>query len=184
MAFDGATKEAHHCPRPANAPRVFVEAMQDYSKPVKCDGCGQMVYEIPTRSGVEQFEATDGKWHDCPRPNRGVLKGIWNSPVINLCEGCRRLNLPEPHKVTLIVCVRRILGVDPLYLVALKGVRGDKACAFFLGKGEFTIGDLSALCGKGEERKLLTVSSDLFDWDGQGQPEHLSLPHRWLETAN
>lgn len=183
VAFDAATGEAHHCARPANAPRVFVEAMQDYSKLVKCDGCGQMVYEVPTRSGVEQFEATEGKWHECPQPS-GVLTGIWNLPVISLCNACNGLNLPQPHRVMVIVCVRRILGADPLFLVALKGVRGDKVCAFFIGKGELTIGDLSALCGTGEERKLLTISQDLFAWDGEGQPEHLSLPHNWVEIAN
>jgi hypothetical protein len=80
--------------------------------------------------------------------------------------------------------VRRILGHDPLHLVALKGVRGGKVCAFFLGKGELTIGDLSELCGNGEGQRLLTISNDLLEWDGQGQPEHLFLPNCWLESPN
>jgi hypothetical protein len=183
VAFDEATGNAHHCPRPPDAPRVFVEAMQDYSEAVKCDGCGRLVCEAPTRYGVEQFEAANGKWHDCPTPN-GVLKGIWKSPTVNLIEEFKKLNIPEPHSLNVIVCVKPILGADPLYLVALKGVHGKKECAFFFGKGTLTIGDLSVLCGVGEEQNLFTTSKDLFARNGQGQPEHLSLPHDWLQQSN
>ena len=183
MAFDAVNGDPHNCPRPASAPRVFVEAMQDYSKPVKCDGCGNMVYEVPTCGGVEQFDTVDGKWHECLRPH-GVLKGIWNLPIINLAAGCSRFSLPKPHRLTVIVCVKRIVGDDPLYLVALKDVSGQKVCAVFTGQGQLKIGELSALCGDGHQRTLLTNSNDVFYWDGQGQPGDLTLPHNWLETGN
>jgi hypothetical protein len=183
VAFDGATGNAHHCPRPPKAPRVFVEAMQDYSEAVKCDGCGRLVCEVPTRYGVEQFEAANGKWHDCPTPN-GVLKGIWKSPSVRLLEEFKKLNLSEPHSLNVIVCVRRISGTDPLYLVALKSVHGNHVCAFFTGKGKLVIGDLSVLGGIHEEQKLFTTSKDLFAWGGHGQPEHLFLPYNWLQQPN
>src|SRR6185437_13931610 len=183
VSFDKATGKAHQCPRPPNAPPVFVEAMQDYSDVVRCDGCGRLVWEVPTRHGVEQFEATNGKWHDCPTPN-GVLKEIWKSPTVSLLAEFKKLNISEPHSLNVIVCVKRIIGADLLYLVALKSVQGNRVCAFFVGEGGPTIGDLSILCGVGDDQKLLTTSKNLFAWDGQGLPEHLFLPHDWVKQSN
>src|SRR5580692_6699471 len=79
VAFDAANGEYHNCPR-REAPKIFIEAMTDFHKPVRCAGCGEEIYEVPTCGRVTlQFDRVQRPWrtHDCSRPD-GILPGIWN----------------------------------------------------------------------------------------------------------
>lgn len=186
VAIDAVNGEHHSCPRPAAAPKIFVESMTDFHKPVRCAGCGNEIYEVPTCGGViMEFDTVRWPWHthDCSSPN-GVLSGIWNSPPEELGKKCSELELPEPYLLVIIFCVKRIAGAEPLYLVALKSVCGKRFCTFFAGQGELRLGELSVLCGDGLQQRLLTNSVQIFDSDGQGQPGWLGLSHRWLDDAD
>jgi len=92
--------------------------------------------------------------------------------------------LPEPYLLVVIVCEKRLAGPEPKYLVALKSVCGRRFCAYFVGQGEFRLGELSVLCGDGLQQRLLTNSDQVFYWDGSEQPELTrELSHHWLEDA-
>lgn len=155
--------------------------MQDFSKPVRCEGCGQPVYEVPTSWGVEQFEPAGGQWHACPRPN-GILNAVWKVAFVSLHDASRRLGLPEPQRFAVFICFKYLPGASPLHLVAMKTVLSQKVCAFFRGTGTLELGGITVLCGTGQDQTLLTNSKDVLRWDGEGRPEHLALSHRWLET--
>lgn len=179
LALDAVTNEYHRCPR-ALAPPIFIEAMMDFG-PVECVGCGKMISDAPTCYGIMQFEADNWTWHNCQ--SLAVLKDIWYLPVFDLDELCRRYVLPEPRRRVITVCVKRMAGDEPKYIVALKSVLGRKCCIIFVGHGKFRLGELSVLCGDGLQQKLLTDSNQIFDSHGQGQPASLGLSHRWLEDA-
>jgi hypothetical protein len=179
VALDAANGKHHKCPK------IFVEAMTDFHKPVRC-ACGNQIYEVPIFGGlIMQFDTVRWPWrtHDCSSPN-GVLPGIWNSPPEELGKKCSELKLPEPYLLVVIVCEKRLAGPEPKYLVALKSVCGERFCTFFVGQGEFRLGELSVLCGDGLQQRLLTNSVQIFDSDGQGQPGCLELSHRWLDDVD
>ena len=164
---------------------IFVEAMTDFHKLVKC-ACGDRIYEVPIFGGlIMPFNRVRWPWqtHDCSTPN-GVLPGIWNSPAEELGKKCIELKLPEPYLLVVTVCEKRLAGPEPTHLVALKSVCGEKFCIFFVGPGKFRLGELSVLCGAGLGQQLLTISNQIFDSDGQGQPGCLGLPHDWHEDPD
>jgi hypothetical protein len=178
-ARDVINGKHHKCPK------IFVEAMTDFHKPVRC-ACGDQIYEVPIFGGlIMPFDRVQWPWrtHDCSSPN-GVLPGIWNSPPEELGKKCSELKLPEPYLLVVIVCEKRLAGPEPKYLVALKSVCGGRFCTFFVGQGKFRLGELSVLCGDGLQQSLLTNSDQIFDSDGPGRPEWTQeLSHRWLEDA-
>jgi hypothetical protein len=77
-------------------------------------------------------------------------------------------------------------GDEPMYLVALKSVSEERFCSFFVGNGKLVPGDLSILCGSGNEQRLLINSNNsnhILAWDWTGNADNLHLPRRWVEDA-
>lgn len=183
--------EVHTCPRPANCPPVFLPAMEDFRKRIKCSfsTCSGLVYQVPTKHQMGQFHCKlqfDCVALDlCVHPH-GLLSGIWDYRVQSLARCLRSDSLPKPFRLVVTVCVKRIpsSGV-PMYLMALKSVSGRRFCSFFVGDGEVVCGDLAVLCGTGAEQRLLTSSpsnlTHVMASDGPGNPGNLSLPWHWLE---
>jgi hypothetical protein len=180
-----AMNDRHH-----NCPEIFIEAMMDFHKPVRCS-CGDLIYEVPIFGGlIMQFDTVRWPWrtHECGRPN-GVVPGIWNAPADELSKKCSELKLPESYLLVIIVCAKRMAGDEPKYTVALKSVFGRKYCTVFVWRGEvgkdmFRLGELSVLCGDDPQQKLLTNLNQIFDSDGPGEPGSLGLLYRWLEDAD
>lgn len=181
VAFDAVTGQHHRCPR-ISAPRIFIEAMEDFSRSVNCAGCDNPVWEASTRDGIMQFEPDGWKWHNCPRPD-GLLNDIWYLPVESLKNACHKSKLPEPHQFVVVVCEKPLAGNHQQHLVALKSIFGNRYCTFFIGTGQLQLGALAVLGGTGEGRRLITASSNQFSiWtaDGDGEPGYLQMPSNWL----
>jgi hypothetical protein len=177
----------HSCPKRRKNPPVFLPAMQDYKKRVNCPFCNTKVYQVPTRNQMEQFDfalqfervSRGLKVHP-----HGLLPGIWDYRVQRLADECKKALTPKPFRLATIVCTKPIIGTyppfgpDQLHLIALKCVSGRRCCAYFVGPGEPGCGDLSVLCGRNAELKLLINSDDsnyFLTWGGQGDTGNLGL---------
>jgi len=168
IAFDVKTRKHHRCPR-QHSPKIFVEAMDKFSEPLKCNYCSDKFYEVPTHDGIVEVVQFDDGWksHDCPSNNRVKQLELLPDSLKILNDRCSEFKLPKPYRLVIIVCIKPIRPPDPTapnYLVALKSVSGEKFCSDFTGQGVLRLGHLSALCGNGNEQRLLTNSNHIFAW--------------------
>ena len=185
--------EVHTCPRPADCPPVFLPAMEDFRKRIKCSfaSCPALVYQVPTRNQMEQFDYKlqfDHVSLGLSVHPHGLLQGIWDYRVQSLAKSLRSVRFPKPTRLVVTVCVKQIPSDGiPMYLMALKSVSGRRFCSFFLGDGEIECGDLAVLCGTGSGQRLLISSPNnvthVMSSDGPGNPGNLSLSWRWLEDG-
>ena len=201
VAFQICTGEGHSCPRPAELPQVFLPGMHHCGEPTQCTCCRKQIYSVPTRprrrlEDVMWFDELAWPWraHFCPQ--HAGLPGIADVSPRNLSEQCCELELPKPYRLVTIICVKdtpspdalsaknqpacspvckTLSRVDPLYIVALKSVLGDKSCSFFRGNNEPRWGDLGALCGSGDDQRLLTNSGQVLKYDGWANAGQLQL---------
>ena len=179
----------HSCPRQPKLPPIFLPALQDCRKRITCPFCKTKVYQVPSRNQMQQFDyalqfervSLGLKVHP-----HGLLPGIWDYRVQSLADEYSNALLSKPFRFVTIVCTKRIIGTyppfgpDQLHLIALKCVSGRRYCGYFVGEGKPECGDLSVLCGRDVELKLLINSDDsnhILAWIGPGEIGNLGLTH-------
>jgi len=185
--------EVHSCPRPTGCPAVFLPAMEDFRKKVKCayPSCPSMVYRVPARNQMEQFDFKlqfDRVALGLIVHPHGLLHGIWDYRVQSLANRLQTTPLPRPYRLVVVASVKPIPSESvTMFLVALKSVSGRRFCSFFVGDAGLACGDLAVLCGLGSEQRLLVNSPNglnhLLVWDANGNPGNLCLSWRWLEVG-
>jgi hypothetical protein len=187
--------EVHLDRKYANLPQKFLPAMDDCTSQVECSyGCGKKVYQVPVRGdgGIAFFDRLIWGVNGWMLHPHGELP-VWNYLVEALRDGCIKLDLPKPRRLASIICLKRIPGPDAKsdqqYSIALKTVSGGKFCSRFVLHGhasevEITHGDLSALCGRKANRRLLINSRNshrILDWVCDDDPGGLGLHYNWKQ---
>jgi len=189
VAFLAKTGEPHSCPRHPTLPPIFLPAMQDYRRKVQCPWCDAKVYQVPARHETSQTDYALQFEQVIHRPivhKCGHLAGIWDYTVQSIARECDTSTLPKHHRLVTLVCVKRIAGPDPLFLIALKGVSGRRSCDFFQGGGEPKAGDLAVACGRHKPTLIINSknANHHLQWNALGAPEMLSMRHDWVLSAS
>lgn len=199
VAFQVCTDKGHTCPR-RKLPPLFLPGMLQCHEPEECDFCHRQIYGVPTRPKNKEeeviwFDKLDWPWvtHFCPKHNG--LDGIADISPRNLGDYCRKMKLPEPFRLVIIICVKDLSNPElltakkipncapvckmpvreQLYLIALKSVVGEKYCSYFRGDEKPRWGDLAVLCGNSVEQGLLTNSGHFLNFDGVAESWKLRI---------